>query len=107
LPGDILRDLNRVFRLRFAQQDPHLANKWRWAWSRTTAWRHVKAVMATARVAGTPAAPKGLHHGFGVKAFRWGVRDLAARRRSESTPSESRPRHLALHQQQKHYTILI
>lgn len=73
LPKDILRELNRVFRLRFLQHDPFLANKRLWTWSRTTAWRHVKAVMAAARVNGTPAVPKGLRHGFGVNAFQANV----------------------------------
>ena len=48
LPGDIVGDLNRLFRLRFAQRDPFLANRSLWTFSRTTAWRHVKAVMAAA-----------------------------------------------------------
>jgi site-specific recombinase XerD len=73
LPRDILRDLNRVFRLRLAHHDPCFANRRLWTWSRTTAWRHVKAVMAVARVSGTPAAPKGLRHGFGVNAFQANV----------------------------------
>jgi integrase len=73
LPREILYDLNRVFRLRVAQRDPWLANERLWNWSRTTAWRHVKAVMAAARVSGTPAAPKGLRHAFGVKAFQANV----------------------------------
>jgi integrase/recombinase XerD len=73
LPRDVLRDLDRLFRLRLAQRDPCLAGKRLWSWSRTTAWRHVKAVMAAARVAGTPAAPKGLRHGFGVNAFQANV----------------------------------
>jgi integrase/recombinase XerD len=70
LPRDILRDLDRVFGVRFAQRDPWLADERIWHWSRTTAWRRVKVVMAAARVSGTPAAPKGLRHGFGVNAFQ-------------------------------------
>jgi integrase len=73
LPRDVLRDLNRVFRLRLAQRDRCLANRRIWTWERTTAWRHVKAVMAAANVIGTPAMPKGLRHGFGVNAFRANV----------------------------------
>jgi integrase/recombinase XerD len=73
LPRHILRDLDREFGLRLAQHDPCFANRRLWNWSRTTAWRHVKAVMAAARVSGTPAAPKGLRHGFGVKAFQVNV----------------------------------
>lgn len=37
-----------------------------WGWSRQTAWRHVKAVMRTAKISGPHAMPKGLRHGFGV-----------------------------------------
>lgn len=73
LPGDILRDLDRVFRLRLVQRDRCVANRRIWTWDRVTAWRHVKAVMAAADVIGTPAMPKGLRHGFGVKAFQSNV----------------------------------
>ena len=44
-----------------------------WPWARTTAWRHVKDVMAAAGVTGLHASPKGLRHGFGVHAVRSGV----------------------------------
>src|SRR5580704_5216324 len=39
-----------------------------WRWSRPTAWRHVCAVMRAADIAGLHATPKGLRHGFGIKA---------------------------------------
>ena len=70
LPGGLLRELNRVFRLRRRQRDPVQASRPMWSWSRTTGWRCVKAVMAAARITGTPAMPKGLRHGFGVNAFQ-------------------------------------
>ena len=73
LPPDVLRELDRVFKLRIAQRDPQLATLRLWRWSRTTAWRYVKAVMAAARITGTPAMPKGLRHGFGVNAFQSNV----------------------------------
>lgn len=44
-----------------------------WPMARTTAWRHVKAVMLDAGVGGTAASPKGLRHGFGVHAVRSGI----------------------------------
>ena len=44
-----------------------------WPWARTTAWRHVKDVMAAAGITGLHASPKGLRHGFGVHAVRSGV----------------------------------
>ena len=39
-----------------------------WSWSRTTAWRRVGEVMAAANIEGGYATPKGLRHGFGIKA---------------------------------------
>jgi integrase len=73
LPPDLLEELDRVFDLTAAQRDPQLADKRLWPWSRTTAWRRVKKVMAAAEIAGTPAMPKGLRHGFGVNAFQSNV----------------------------------
>ena len=73
LPRDLLSQLNQVFRLRFRQRDPELAGARLWTWSRTTAWRRVKEVMAAAGITGTPAMPKGLRHGFGVNAFQASV----------------------------------
>jgi integrase/recombinase XerD len=73
LPPDLLNDLDREFDLRGAQRDPKRANLRIWRWSRTTAWRYVKTVMAAAGIIGTPAMPKGLRHGFGVHAIQSGV----------------------------------
>ena len=73
LPPNVLHELDRVFELRIAQRDPQLATTRLWRWSRTTAWRYVKAVMAAAGITGTPAMPKGLRHGFGVNAFQSNV----------------------------------
>jgi integrase/recombinase XerD len=73
LPHYVLNDLNRYFGLRRQQRDAELAAKRIWRWSRTTAWRRVKAVMAEAGIIGTPAMPKGLRHGFGVNAFQSNV----------------------------------
>jgi integrase/recombinase XerD len=73
LPSDVLNDLDNVFALTLAQRDPELAAERIWQWSRTTAWRRVKAIMAAAGIAGTPAMPKGLRHGFGVNAFQSNV----------------------------------
>ncbi|MDF1815009.1 MAG: tyrosine-type recombinase/integrase [Verrucomicrobiales bacterium] len=39
-----------------------------WTFSRTTGWRIVKDVMAEAKITGIHAVPKGLRHGFGVRA---------------------------------------
>jgi integrase/recombinase XerD len=73
LPDGLLRDLARVFRLRRRQRDPRLAVECLWHWSRTTAWRHIKAIMRKAGIFGAPAMPKGLRHGFGVCAFQANV----------------------------------
>jgi integrase/recombinase XerD len=65
-PDDLLRDLARIFRLRRRQRNPRLAIERLWRWSRTTAWRHIKAIMWEAGIIGAPAMRKGLRHAFGV-----------------------------------------
>lgn len=37
-----------------------------WTWTRQTAWRRVKAVMALVKITGAHATPKGLRHGYGI-----------------------------------------
>jgi integrase/recombinase XerD len=69
LPRAVVSELNHAFHLRRAQRDPDFARRRIWTWSRTTAWRRVKEVMAVANINGTAATPKGLRHGFGVNAF--------------------------------------
>jgi integrase/recombinase XerD len=59
--------------LRDAQRDPELAHKRIWRFSRTTAWRRVKEIMAVAGIVGMPAMPKGLRHGFCVNAIQSNV----------------------------------
>lgn len=44
-----------------------------WPWSRMTGYRYICKVMDKARVSGAFATPKGLRHGFGVKAIQSGV----------------------------------
>jgi integrase/recombinase XerD len=73
LPTPLLVQLSRTFHLRRCQRDPELALHRLWHWSRTTAWRRVKKIMAQAGIAGAPAMPKGLRHGFGVSAFQSNV----------------------------------
>jgi integrase len=70
LPRSVLGKLNRTFHLRRSQRDPDSAYRRIWKWSRTTAWRRIKEVMAAADIRGTHAMPKGLRHGFGVHAFQ-------------------------------------
>jgi integrase len=81
LPPQFLRELNRAFRLRIAQRDPQLATLRLWCFSRSTASRYVKAVMAAAGITGLPAMPKGLRHGFGVAAFQSNVPPHLVQRR--------------------------
>jgi integrase/recombinase XerD len=73
MPPDLLTTLDRQFGLGAARRDSESANEHIWRFSRTTAWRYVKRVMATAGVMGLPAMPKGLRHAFGVKAFQANV----------------------------------
>ena len=73
LPRGLLIELNREFKLRRLQQDPERATAPLWRWSRTTAWRRIKEVMAIVGIYGSAAMPKGLRHGFGVHAFRASV----------------------------------
>jgi integrase/recombinase XerD len=68
--GQTLRELNHAFHLRRNQRDPVSAYRRIWKWSRTTAWRRTKEIMAAANIIGLPAMPKGLRHGFGVHAFQ-------------------------------------
>lgn len=44
-----------------------------WDWSRGTAWTRVREVMEAAKITGPHATPKGLRHGFGIKAVTSGV----------------------------------
>lgn len=70
LPKSLIVELDQTFSLRRAQTDSTLAERRLWPWSRTTAWRTVKAVMRAAQVNGSQASPKGLRHTFGVAAFQ-------------------------------------
>lgn len=44
-------------------------NRKLWEFSRMTAWRKIKEIMAVADITGPHATPKGLRHGFGVHAI--------------------------------------
>ena len=60
LPPAVLDELDRFFVLHASQADPLSGDRRLWLWSRTTAWRQVKNVMAKARITGGSAMPKGL-----------------------------------------------
>ena len=44
-----------------------------WPWSRMTGYRRITEVMTEAQIAGAWASPKGLRHGFGVRAVQSGA----------------------------------
>lgn len=44
-----------------------------WPWSRMTGYRRITEVMNEAKIAGAWASPKGLRHGFGVRAVQSGA----------------------------------
>ena len=57
LPSDLIKDLSAFFDLGGKQRDPGLATRRLWKWSRTTAWRRVKQIMAAAGINGAHAMP--------------------------------------------------
>lgn len=69
VPPRFLRVLTQVHDLASAKIQPDAGVSVRlWPWSRVTAWRYVCAVMESAGIIGLHATPKGLRHGFGIKA---------------------------------------
>lgn len=70
VPSNLLNTLELVHHIR----KPGKLNRKLWNWSRVTAWRHIKAVMAEAKIQQGPhTSPKGLRHGYGVNAISSGV----------------------------------
>lgn len=61
IPDRLLRDL-----VAFAATMP--ADERMWPWARQTGWRKVKSVCTRARIEGRMAMPKGLRHGYGIRA---------------------------------------
>lgn len=61
VPTSLLRRLESEHALSRADAQMRL-----WPWGRTTAWKHIKAVMQMADVPSFCAMPKGLRHAFGV-----------------------------------------
>lgn len=70
VPAALIDNMNTVFDLNARELDPDLRSARLWRWSRSTAWRCVKAVMRRAALSGSAAMPKGLRHTFGVAAFQ-------------------------------------
>src|SRR3954468_11993145 len=74
VPPAFLDLLNMVHNLRAAQKRRDGGKSVPlWNWSRTKGWYVVRAVMKAARLTGPHATPKGLRHGFGIKAVTCGV----------------------------------
>ena len=67
LPPDYVEVMRHWLR---ASEDPQAKL---WPWSRMTGYRHVVEVMRAASVVGRFASPKGLRHGFGVRALQSGI----------------------------------
>jgi integrase/recombinase XerD len=70
LPKPLVPELEGQFSIRTEQRNSHSSYRRLWAWSRTTAWRRLKSIMASADIHGLSASPKGLRHTFGVTAFQ-------------------------------------
>ncbi len=69
VPPAFLAVLDEVHGLKILRHSPDQGRNVRlWPWSRPTGWRHVREVMKEAGISGLHATPKGLRHGFGIKA---------------------------------------
>jgi integrase len=74
VPPALLDMLNLVHDVRAAHKRRDRGETVRlWNWSRTKGWYVVCAVMKAAKIDGPHATPKGLRHGFGIKAISCGV----------------------------------
>jgi integrase/recombinase XerD len=74
VPPPFLDMLNMVHNLRAAQKRKDRGKGvYLWYMARNTAWRKVCEVMEAAKIVGPHATPKGLRHGFGIKAVTSGV----------------------------------
>jgi len=80
LPLSLFDELDRVHHLADLRGRADLASRRLWPWCRTSAWRRIKEAMATARLVGPQASPKGLRHGFAVTALQGGVPVTMVRR---------------------------
>jgi len=70
VPPAFLDTLAAVHDLKTAQSNPDSGRSvYLFPWSRPTGWRYVCAVMRAADISGLHATPKGLRHGFGIKAL--------------------------------------
>ena len=72
VPAVLIEHLDLAHALRQRQFKQHLDAKL-WNFSRITAWRYIKRILAEANIHGPQATPKGLRHGFGVAAVQSGA----------------------------------
>lgn len=69
--SDLLtKNLKSLFNLNEIRSNPE---RRLWLWSRVTAYRLIKNVMAQANIYGSHANPRGLRHGFAIAALESGV----------------------------------
>lgn len=73
LPPSLIDEISETYAIREAMKSEGTRQKPLWGFTRTTAWRMVKAVMLEVGVAGVRASPRGLRHGLGVGALQSGV----------------------------------
>jgi integrase/recombinase XerD len=71
VPLELVTRIVSLFELPGAPPDQ--ARQRIWNWGRTTAWKHVKAVMELAGIKKSLATPKAARHAFGVNAIQTGV----------------------------------
>ncbi len=67
LPAKLLENLRKLLATGVLNADRL------WPWSRMTGYRRICEVMRTAGITGSYATPKGLRHGFGVRAIQSNV----------------------------------
>lgn len=72
-PPALMRLLDTTFEISVRQRVAARGEVRLWSWGRVTAWRLVKDVLLGAGIVGPQAMPKGLRHGFGVRAVQSGV----------------------------------
>lgn len=70
VPASTIDTLELVHSIRKARRSPRAKQERLWRWGRTQGFNHVKDVMAEAGIEGAHASPKGLRHGFGVRAIQ-------------------------------------
>ena len=66
VPRDHMNQLDKFFDIRRKQRTGEDLYQPLWPFSRVTAWRLFKSVMAQAEIRGARACPRGMRHGFGV-----------------------------------------